>query len=186
MYYRGAQAAIIMYDLTSPDSLDDVQVWLEELRKNMPPELIVHIVACKLDLAAEYRQVPLEDAKSKIAQWITLPSSDAPTHDTLELPEQRSFASSFGLSRTSSRGRATTTTPAAQPEVVWKDVSISEVSAKHDEGIEDLFLAIASKLVERKSEIEHERILRTKDSIMIRDAKDEQLRAEQAGVWGCC
>lgn len=29
MYYRGAHAAILVYDLTNEDSLADIQVWLD-------------------------------------------------------------------------------------------------------------------------------------------------------------
>lgn len=29
MYYRGAHAAILVYDITNEDSLADIQVWLD-------------------------------------------------------------------------------------------------------------------------------------------------------------
>ena len=53
-------------------------------------------------------------------------------------------------------------------------------------GIEDLFLTIASKLVEQKVEIETERTLRSKDSIMITDEHRNAGVNDPTRVWGCC
>jgi Ras-related protein Rab-21 len=35
MYYRGAHAAILVFDITSPESLDKVAEWVEELRQHV-------------------------------------------------------------------------------------------------------------------------------------------------------
>lgn len=53
-------------------------------------------------------------------------------------------------------------------------------------GIEALFLTIASKLVEQKVEIETERTLRSKDSIMITDEHRNAGVNDPTRVWGCC
>lgn len=50
-------------------------------------------------------------------------------------------------------------------------------------GIEDLFLLITSRLVERKSQIDSDRVLRSRDSIMLRDNDDEA--TTNNGGW-CC
>ncbi|KAG8897537.1 hypothetical protein FRC01_011296, partial [Tulasnella sp. 417] len=51
MYYRGSHAAVLVYDITNPSSFDDIRVWLEELKKNVPPEsendMIIYIVGTK-------------------------------------------------------------------------------------------------------------------------------------------
>jgi GTPase SAR1 family protein len=39
MYYRGANAAIICYDITSAASWNMVDSWLQELRRNMTTKL---------------------------------------------------------------------------------------------------------------------------------------------------
>ncbi|KAK9762037.1 hypothetical protein K7432_012601 [Basidiobolus ranarum] len=39
MYYRGANAAIIVYDITSRKSFDEIETWVQELRKNMAEDL---------------------------------------------------------------------------------------------------------------------------------------------------
>ena len=44
MYYRGANAAIICYDITSASSWNMVDSWLQELRRNMTTRLgISHV-----------------------------------------------------------------------------------------------------------------------------------------------
>ncbi|KAH8081171.1 P-loop containing nucleoside triphosphate hydrolase protein, partial [Filobasidium floriforme] len=56
LYYRGAQAAIIVYDITSESSFEDVQTWLSELR-NMIDEVLIFIVGAKWDLTKEGKRV---------------------------------------------------------------------------------------------------------------------------------
>jgi GTPase SAR1 family protein len=70
MYYRGANAAIIVYDITNNSTYHDVKTWLEgrttpysgistqlissvatELKKNAPEDLPIYIVGSKADLA---------------------------------------------------------------------------------------------------------------------------------------
>lgn len=35
MYYRGANAVILVYDITNEESFRDIDTWVEELRRNM-------------------------------------------------------------------------------------------------------------------------------------------------------
>lgn len=62
-YFRGAVAAILMYDITSADSLAGAQKWLETLEAELPPspKTILVLVGSKLDRQEE-RQVPLDEA----------------------------------------------------------------------------------------------------------------------------
>ena len=53
MYYRDASAAIIVFDLTSDQSLEDAQMWLEELRECGPENVIIGCAANKCDLTGE-------------------------------------------------------------------------------------------------------------------------------------
>ncbi|GAA5896876.1 hypothetical protein JCM8208_007113 [Rhodotorula glutinis] len=70
LYYRGAQAAILVYDVTDEASLQDIKFWIEELRKNMSDELMIIVVGTKADLAGSYPTVPLADAQRSIALWL--------------------------------------------------------------------------------------------------------------------
>ena len=50
MYYRGAAAAIVVYDITQPDSFKDVASWVDELNRNAEPGLVLAVVANKADV----------------------------------------------------------------------------------------------------------------------------------------
>ncbi|XP_022086495.1 ras-related protein Rab-24-like isoform X2 [Acanthaster planci] len=61
LYYRGAQAAVLCYDLTNPTSFDKVRFWLEEVKKS---EEFCKIYLCgtKLDLVEEGREARQVDS----------------------------------------------------------------------------------------------------------------------------
>eukprot|EP01147_Barroeca_monosierra_P000653 gene653-3961_t len=50
MYYRGAAAALLVYDVTNPKSLGAVMDWINELKENTDDGLILCLVANKIDL----------------------------------------------------------------------------------------------------------------------------------------
>lgn len=57
MYYRGAAAAIVVFDVTHPSSFERAKKWVWELRQNVQnPNLIIVLVGNKVDLT-EQRQV---------------------------------------------------------------------------------------------------------------------------------
>ncbi|KAH3759173.1 Rab GTPase [Pelomyxa schiedti] len=58
MYYRGACAALIVYDITNADSFEAMKRWITELKQNAPGNIILGIAANKLDLADSARMVP--------------------------------------------------------------------------------------------------------------------------------
>ncbi|KAL4235426.1 Ras-related protein Rab-22A [Mactra antiquata] len=62
MYYRGASAAIVVYDVTRECSFPAVKDWVRELRHNVPGNMVVAIAGNKCDLT-ELREVRTEDAK---------------------------------------------------------------------------------------------------------------------------
>ena len=53
MYYRNAQAALVVYDLTKPSSLVKAKHWVAELQRQASPGIVIALVGNKLDLAAE-------------------------------------------------------------------------------------------------------------------------------------
>lgn len=50
MYYRGAQVALIVYDITSEESFESAKRWIEELKYDKPQEFLKVLVANKMDL----------------------------------------------------------------------------------------------------------------------------------------
>lgn len=50
MYYRNAQAALVVYDLTKPTSLVKAKHWVAELQRQASPGIVIALVGNKLDL----------------------------------------------------------------------------------------------------------------------------------------
>ncbi|KAG6515463.1 hypothetical protein ZIOFF_025875 [Zingiber officinale] len=50
MYYRGAAAAIIVYDMTSTESFEKAKNWVQELRKQGNPNMVTALAGNKCDL----------------------------------------------------------------------------------------------------------------------------------------
>jgi len=53
MYYRNAQAALVVYDLTKPSSLVKARHWVAELQRQASPGIVIALVGNKADLCAE-------------------------------------------------------------------------------------------------------------------------------------
>eukprot|EP00043_Microstomoeca_roanoka_P026370 m.11378 g.11378 ORF g.11378 m.11378 type:complete len:199 (+) comp6504_c0_seq1:154-750(+) len=61
MYYRGAQAAVVVYDITYPDSFTQAQEWIRELRAHTEglQNILVVLAGNKVD-QSERREVSVE------------------------------------------------------------------------------------------------------------------------------
>ncbi|WFC97938.1 GTP-binding protein of the rab/ypt [Malassezia yamatoensis] len=60
MYYRNAHCAIVVYDITQEDSLENAKGWIRELQRHADANISIALVGNKLDLDAR-RQIPTED-----------------------------------------------------------------------------------------------------------------------------
>jgi len=63
MYYRGAAAAIIVYDITNPDSFTGAKSWVKELQRRGDPNVVIALAGNKADLESR-RKVEFEEANS--------------------------------------------------------------------------------------------------------------------------
>jgi len=63
MYYRGAQAAIVVYDITNADTFNRAKVWVKELQRQAAPNIVIALAGNKADLAAK-RQIEVVDAQA--------------------------------------------------------------------------------------------------------------------------
>ncbi|EKD00710.1 GTPase [Trichosporon asahii var. asahii CBS 8904] len=61
IYFRNANAAIIVYDITQPPetSFDKAKAWVRELQRQADPNIVIMLVGNKLDLASQ-RKTPRE------------------------------------------------------------------------------------------------------------------------------
>eukprot|EP00340_Litonotus_pictus_P006881 CAMPEP_0170515210 /NCGR_PEP_ID=MMETSP0209-20121228/1673_1 /TAXON_ID=665100 ORGANISM="Litonotus pictus, Strain P1" /NCGR_SAMPLE_ID=MMETSP0209 /ASSEMBLY_ACC=CAM_ASM_000301 /LENGTH=201 /DNA_ID=CAMNT_0010799593 /DNA_START=1 /DNA_END=609 /DNA_ORIENTATION=+ len=62
IYYRKADVAIVVYDVTSVQSFEGAKKWVEELHERASSGIIINICGNKLDLS-ESRRVDEEEAK---------------------------------------------------------------------------------------------------------------------------
>ncbi|XP_055354218.1 ras-related protein Rab-5A-like [Paramacrobiotus metropolitanus] len=60
MYYRGAQASIVVYDVTSAESFERAKSWVRELQRQAAPNIVIALAGNKADLA-NHRQVETEE-----------------------------------------------------------------------------------------------------------------------------
>merc|ERR1719511_252027 len=63
MYYRGAQAAIVVYDITKPDTFGRAKEWVKELQRQASPNIVIALAGNKADLAGQ-RSVDFEEASA--------------------------------------------------------------------------------------------------------------------------
>lgn len=61
MYYRNAQAALVVYDITKATSLTKAQHWVAELQRQASPGIVIALVGNKLDLAGGSGSSGLDD-----------------------------------------------------------------------------------------------------------------------------
>jgi small GTP-binding protein len=50
MYYRGAAAAVIVYDITSQDSFEGAKRWISELKSMHTPDVVIALAGNKVDM----------------------------------------------------------------------------------------------------------------------------------------
>jgi len=59
-YYRGADGALLVYDITRRETFDNLQTWLDECMKFAKSDIVVIVVGNKTDLETQ-RQVTTEE-----------------------------------------------------------------------------------------------------------------------------
>ncbi|KAL5537715.1 hypothetical protein UlMin_043519 [Ulmus minor] len=62
MYYRGAAAAVVVYDISSMDTFNRAKKWVQELQRQGNPNLVMALVANKSDLAPN-REIETEEGE---------------------------------------------------------------------------------------------------------------------------
>ena len=66
MYYRGASAAIVVFDVTNRDSFEGAKSWVKELQRRGDPNVVIALAGNKADIKG--RAVEAEEAREYAAQ----------------------------------------------------------------------------------------------------------------------
>ncbi|KAG6039096.1 hypothetical protein E4U41_003293 [Claviceps citrina] len=150
LYYRGANACILCYSITDAKSFAEMGVWLTELRRNLPDDVVLHVVGTKADIVARdpsARQVPFERCIAYVAENLapgvggTPPASAASVSGSGYMPSVEPRTPS---SKRSSGFWA--------QEAGWD--ACHEISAENGEGVEEVFRVVARKLVEQNRKMQ--------------------------------
>ncbi|KAL2864215.1 Rab family GTPase [Aspergillus lucknowensis] len=67
MYYRNANCAVVVYDITQASSLDKAKSWVKELQRQANENIVIALAGNKLDLVTESpdkRAIPTADAEA--------------------------------------------------------------------------------------------------------------------------
>ncbi|KAH7139429.1 GTP-binding protein yptV5 [Dendryphion nanum] len=146
LYYRGANAAVLCYDITDDDSFEEMGRWMKELKDNLGSDIIIHVVGTKSDMVAEdpsKRKVPFERCIAYVAENLY-----PPTQGGQPIP---SVAAGHSLFAPPHSGMAS---PQSNRSSVWgQDLGwdcCHEISAKDGEGVDEVFRVITRKLVEQQ------------------------------------
>ncbi|KAI1779753.1 rab type ras GTPase [Hypoxylon cercidicola] len=174
LYYRGANACILCYSITDAQSFVQMGLWLTELRRNLPPDIVLHVVGTKADIVAREpgrREVPFERCIAYVAENLapglgsTPPPTATPTGLT-GLPPGPGASQSSVAAAAVTHTPATSSTTAQEPrspsskrssgfwgqEVGWD--ACHEISAESGEGVEEVFRVVTRKLVEQNRKIQ--------------------------------
>ncbi|KAI1074959.1 rab type ras GTPase [Whalleya microplaca] len=173
LYYRGANACILCYSITDAQSFVEMGVWLMELRRNLPPDIVLHVVGTKADIVARdptRREVPFERCIAYVAENLTpgLGSTPPPTATTPNgltgLPpgpgvSQSSITPTLGAASSGGGGGQEPRSPSSKrssgfwgQEAGWD--ACHEISAESGEGVEEVFRVVARKLVEQNRKMQ--------------------------------
>ncbi|KAL4914405.1 P-loop containing nucleoside triphosphate hydrolase protein [Aspergillus aurantiobrunneus] len=159
LYYRGANACLLCYDITDEASFTEMTGWLDELKANLnlPDEegpLVVHVVGTKSDIVADEpgkRKVPFERTIAYVAGQLYPSRASTPpptaTGSRGGNGNGRSSSATLGMGIDSKRSSGFW-----GQDIGWD--CCHEISAKDGEGVEEVFRVIARKLVEQRSKRE--------------------------------
>ncbi|KAI9748598.1 MAG: hypothetical protein M1835_001754 [Candelina submexicana] len=132
LYYRGANAAVLCYDITDEQSFEEMGRWMCELKKHLGEEVVLHVVGTKSDIVESgegVRKVPFERCISYVAEHLYPATVTSPTNGGGS--ESKRSSGIWGQ------------------DVGWD--CCHEISAREGEGVEEVFRVITRKLVEQRN-----------------------------------
>lgn len=146
MYYRNAQAALVVYDITKPSSLTKAQHWVAELHRQASPGIVIALVGNKSDLASESTSNGDNDfADDTDADADAAPAAADADAENSENDNGDAGAHGGEGGNTDSRRVPTKTAKAYADE---EGLLFFETSAKTGKNVAEVFTAIANAIPE--------------------------------------
>jgi len=135
MYYRNAQAAVVVYDITKGSSLDKAKSWVKELQRQANPNIVIALAGNKLDLVTP----PSSGDDSE-------PSTPTTPHETED--EADDATATPGENPASPGVESLRQVPKEEAQAYASEAGLLffETSAKSGDGILEVFTEIAKKI----------------------------------------
>ena len=130
MYYRNAQAAVVVYDVTKASSLEKAKSWVKELQRQANPNIVIALAGNKVDL--------VQPSASSTSTGSS-PESEDEADDATATPEETTEA-------TSGEPESLRQVPREEAQAYASEAGLLffETSAKTGEGVVEIFTEIGT------------------------------------------
>lgn len=133
MYYRNAQAAVVVYDVTKATSLEKAKSWVKELQRQANPNIVIALAGNKVDLVQSSASSP---------GAVSPPESEDEADDATATPGE-----TLGFSGGEPESLRQVPREEAQAYASEAGLLFFETSAKTGEGVVDIFTEIGKSFI---------------------------------------
>ena len=84
-YYKGSHGIILIYDVTSLQTFENIKTWVSQIREEASPNVVIYIVGNKIDIE-EARKVTKEEGQS-LADELGLPFVETSAKNGINVTE---------------------------------------------------------------------------------------------------
>ncbi|KAL8771989.1 MAG: hypothetical protein Q9209_002654 [Squamulea sp. 1 TL-2023] len=137
MYYRNAQSALVVYDITKPTSLVKARHWVAELQRQASPGIVIALVGNKLDLSTSTDGETASSANSGAKPSGSEGDGEDEAHAADEAEDATTDSDPRKVSTKEGRGYAEE-----------EGLLFFETSAKSGHNVQEVFTAIANAIPE--------------------------------------
>ncbi len=130
MYYRNAQAAVVVYDVTKATSLEKAKSWVKELQRQANPNIVIALAGNKIDLVSGQAAAPKP------------PAPTSPSEDDDEADDATATPGGVDGDGEGSESLREVPKEEALAYATEANLLFTEISAKTGEGIVELFTDI--------------------------------------------